>query len=106
MYIGMRMIGMPELAMAPLIALALTDGFSSWPTFQDCMKGLQSSKLERASWCMTALSAVLGLAAVGNYWTVEMFIPGYLTLYMVAIAAASLFSKAAGDQHAHATPAE
>lgn len=107
-YVVLRLNGYPGLSLGPMVALAVTDGFSSWPTFQDCRSGKQSSTLERCAWGMTGLAALCELAAVGNYGTSEMFIPAYLAVYMCAIASASFFSSPTEDAIAdiHATPAE
>lgn len=95
--------GSSSLLVLPLLALAMTDGFSSWPTFQDCRLGKQSSPLERTSWTMTAIAALCGLAAVAEFGTLEVFIPLYVAFYMCAIAAASIFGtpeKKVADNHA------
>lgn len=108
LYVVLRLTGSSELAIAPMIILALTDGFTCWPIFQDSLRGLQSSRLERAAWIATALSAIAELLSVGNWWTAEMFIPGYLAVYMCSIALASILRSPAEEASAHAsaTPAE
>ena len=94
------------IALLPSVALALTDGFSSWPTFVQCLRGQQSGKAERWSWTLTALSSLFGLASVAEFQTTEIFIPLYVTCYMCAIAAASLLSTPEAENAAHPTPAE
>lgn len=77
----------------PLVTLALTDAFSSWPTFDECLHGRQNTSLDRISWSLTAVASLCGVVAVDAYWTLEMFIPTYLAFYMCSIALAALLVR-------------
>ena len=99
----------PQWSFVPYILLATTDLISSWPMFKMCLAGKESGAPQRISWSMTAMSTILELFTVGNPWSEEMFIPGYLSVYMCAIAAASLFSAPADKRSRsglHVNPAE
>ena len=76
----------------PLVALASTDAFASWPLLQDASRGEESKPMNVLSWTLTLGSVACGVIAVADPWSAEIVYPGYLLIMMGSIWLCSMFN--------------